>query len=52
MKILTCYLDRYSHTIIVYNLYKSCLTTYCTLRLIYILFPKKHTIYVTDINFS
>lgn len=50
MKLLTCYLGRYDHTIIVYNLYKSYLTTYCIFLLIHGLFLEKHAVIVTDIN--
>lgn len=50
-KLLTCYLCYHGHNIIVYNLYKSCLTTFCTFLLICGLFLEKHTIIITNINF-
>jgi hypothetical protein len=44
-KLLMCYLSHHGQTIIVYNLYKSRLTTYCTLLLIHGLFLEKSCSY-------
>jgi hypothetical protein len=51
MKLLTCYLGRHDQTIVVFNLYESTLTTYCTLLLTRGLVLEKHTVIVTDIDF-
>jgi hypothetical protein len=42
MKLLMCYLYCHGHTMIVYILYESCLTTYCTLLIIHGLLPEKY----------
>jgi hypothetical protein len=49
--LLTCYLGRHGQTIVIFNLYESMLTTYCTLILTRGLLPEKHTVIVTDIDF-
>jgi hypothetical protein len=51
MKLLMCYLGRHGHTIIVFNLYESRLTAYCTLLLIRSILPEKDTIIITYIDF-
>jgi hypothetical protein len=50
-KLLTCYLGRNGQTIVVFNLYESTLTTYCTLLLTRCLLPEKLTVIVIDIDF-
>jgi hypothetical protein len=50
-KLLMCYLDHHGQTIVVFNLYESTLTTYCTLLLTRGLLLEKHTVIVIDIDF-
>jgi hypothetical protein len=50
-RLLTCYLDHNGQTIVVFNLYESTLTTYCTLLLTRGLLSKRHTVIVTNIDF-
>jgi hypothetical protein len=46
-----CYLDHHCQTIVVFNLYESTLTTYCTLLLTRGLLLEKQTVIVIDIDF-
>jgi hypothetical protein len=50
-KLLMCYLDHHCQTIVVFNLYESTLTTYCTLLLTRGLLLEKQTVIVIDIDF-